>query len=224
MVAWDAPAENDGAQVQALTQFLSRIVEAATQPQAAVIGMHEDLDAIENIAFARVGAERVATGDGGIVVHITEPLIVHDDRKRAANDAPVSEHPELAFWKNVDQMRDGLLSPEPSGPFRIGRAHGSGKVAVRRLVERPHLEPLLGHDRHCAQRSGRPTERTCRWRPTTTIWRNQRASPLSDPFGVFPKRAVHHLPSVQDRRTEHPFATPCDPSPDTWSRDRDGLP
>ena len=59
MVVGQTAPEHDGFQVEFFAQFLAVFVHAPRQTQSPVVGMDEDLDAVEDVTLAGVGVESV---------------------------------------------------------------------------------------------------------------------------------------------------------------------
>lgn len=86
MVVGQTAPEHDGFQVEFFAQFLAVFVHAPRQTQSPVVGMDEDLDAVEDVTLAGVGVECFIPRNLGVGVVVLHVIVIHNDRKRAAYD------------------------------------------------------------------------------------------------------------------------------------------
>ena len=101
MVVRDTAAEHDGLQVQFLAQFLAVLVHTACQAQAAVVGMDEHLDAVKDIPFGIMRAERLVSRHFGIRMVSFHQIVIHDDGKGATDNLVIGYRHHLPFWKDA---------------------------------------------------------------------------------------------------------------------------
>ena len=140
MVIGDAAAEHDGLQVQFLAQLLAVFVHAAGQAQATVVGVHEDLDAIEDVAFRIVRVEGFLAGHLGVGMVVLHLVIIHDDGEGATHDLFVHHGHDLPFGKDGDKFLDLLARPENVASVGIYASE-----RLRQLVVVLHLQVAYLH-------------------------------------------------------------------------------
>ena len=140
VVVGDAAAEHDGLQVQFLAQFLAVFVHAAGQAQAPVVGVHEDLDAVKDVAFRIVRVEGFLAGHLGVGMVVLHLVIIHDDGEGATHDLFVHHGHDLPFGKDGDKFLDLLARPE--NVASVGIYAGE---RLRQLVVVLHLQVAYLH-------------------------------------------------------------------------------
>src|SRR5690606_25306699 len=100
----------------------------------------------------------------------------------------IYEGAQLPCGEELHQLGDGLPSPHPSGPFRIGSAHGGCQVLVGIHGPWPHLHflrcaPLLAHLR--LRGWVRPSSSA-----GSAVMATSYCCPLSFTFSQFSRRAI----------------------------------
>ena len=101
-----ASSKHDGLEVELLAQLLAIFVHASGQSEATIIGVDEDLDAIEDVAVGIVGVEGFIACHLGIGVVALHHVVVDDDGEGAAHDLVVDDDDYLTFGKDGNELFD----------------------------------------------------------------------------------------------------------------------
>lgn len=112
MIIRNASAEHDSLEVQLLAEFLTVFVHTSAEAEAAVVGMDEHFDAVENVTFGIMGVECLVAGHLLIGVVVIHHVIVDDDAQCTAHDLIVSDAYHLTFWKDIYEFLDLFMCPE----------------------------------------------------------------------------------------------------------------
>ena len=129
VVVRDASAEHDRLEVQFLAQLLAVFVHTAGEAQAAIFGMNEDLDAVEDVALGVVGVEGLVAGNFRVCVVAFHQVVIDDDGKGTTDDFVVHDRNDLSFGENSDELFNLLVRPEDIF-VRIDAGKGLGKLRV----------------------------------------------------------------------------------------------
>jgi hypothetical protein len=96
-VAGDPPGDQDRAQVAPHRELAARLVQAARQPLAAVLGIDDDVDPVQGVALGVVVADVAVVRDVLERVVGAEVLLVDDQRARGGDQDAVVFDAELAL-------------------------------------------------------------------------------------------------------------------------------
>lgn len=107
-----ASAKHDGLEVELLAQLLAVFVHASGQSETTIVGVDEDLDAIEDVAVGIVGVEGFIACHLGIGVVALHHVVVDDDGEGAAHDLVVDDDDYLTFGKDGNELFDLRTCPE----------------------------------------------------------------------------------------------------------------
>ena len=146
VVVLDATAEHDSLEVALFAQLLAVFIHTAGEPQAAVVGMDEDLDAVEDVALGVVGVEGLVAGNFRVSVVAFHQVIIDDDGKGTADDFVVHDRNDLSFGENRDELFNLLVRPEDI-LVCIDAGKGLGKLRVIFDLQVAHL--YLVNLMHC---------------------------------------------------------------------------
>ena len=136
MVVGQTAPEHDGFQVEFFAQFLAVFVHAPRQTQSPVVGMDEDLDAVEDVTLADVGVECFIPRNLGVGVVVLHVIVIHNDRKRAAYDLAVHDYDDLPtdIFKTTREKRQCnrhlLRRPKNVASIGIDAGKGTGQLVV----------------------------------------------------------------------------------------------
>ena len=130
MVVGQTAPEHDGFQVEFFAQFLAVFVHAPRQTQSPVVGMDEDLDAVEDVTLAGVGVECFIPRNLGVGVVVLHVIVIHNDRKRAAYDLAVHDYDDLPLREDANQFVDLLRRPKNVASIGIDAGKGTGQLVV----------------------------------------------------------------------------------------------
>ena len=92
--------------------------------------MNEDLDTVEDIAFAGVGVEGFVSRDLSVGVVVLHIIVVHDDRKSTAYDLIVYDYDDLPLGENAYQFVDLLWRPKDVASVGIDSGERGGQLVV----------------------------------------------------------------------------------------------
>ena len=141
VVVGDAAAEHDRLEVELLAELLAVVVHASGQAQAAVVGVDEYLDAVEDVALGVVGREGLVAGDLCVGVVALDHVVIDDDREGAAHDPLADDRDDLPLGEDVDQFVDLLAGPEYV-LVRIDAREGLCQLPVVLHLEVADLDPV----------------------------------------------------------------------------------
>jgi len=130
MVVGQTAPKHDGFQVEFFAQFLAVFVHAPRQTQSPVVGMDEDLDAVEDVTLAGVGVECFIPRNLGVGVVVLHVIVIHNDRKRAAYDLAVHDYDDLPLREDANQFVDLLRRPKNVASIGIDAGKGTGQLVV----------------------------------------------------------------------------------------------
>ena len=152
VVAGQAPTDHDALQVQPLAQRLALFVDPPPDPHAAVLGVHDHLDAVERVALGVVVFDEVVARHVGVDVALAVLVDVHDEAERARDQPAVHLDAELAVGKAADDGREFGARPRlhagkaEAVHLENGGVVGDGKRAdAERGLERVEVD--FGHRR-----------------------------------------------------------------------------
>ena len=140
MVVGDTTAKHDGLQVQLLTQFFAILVHTARQAQAAVLGMDEHFDAIQDIAFGIVGVEGLLSCHLRIGVVVLHLIVVDNNRKGATHDFLVHYRHYLPLGKDADKFLYLLVRPEHVAAVGIHTCEGLCQLVIVLYLQVTYLD------------------------------------------------------------------------------------
>ena len=141
VVVGDAAAEHDRLEVELLAELLAVVVHASGQAQAAVVGVDEYLDAVEDVALGVVSREGLVAGDLCVGVVALDHVVIDDDREGAAHDPLADDRDDLPLGEDVDQFVDLLAGPEYV-LVRIYAREGLCQLPVVLHLEVADLDPV----------------------------------------------------------------------------------
>ena len=95
--ARNAPAGDDRMQIEASAQLLARVIEAPSEPQVPITGMHEHIDAVERIPFRIMGGEIAVADNIQVGVQIAPVGVLDDQRQRCGDDLALVFNADLTF-------------------------------------------------------------------------------------------------------------------------------
>jgi len=104
VVVGNAPAGNDGAQVELAAQLLAGIVQATPEAHAPVGRFDEHIHPVEYVAVGVMGREGTVVGDLGIGMFIAESLVIHDHGQRHRHHFAVIFDAQLSLGKAGDLL------------------------------------------------------------------------------------------------------------------------
>jgi len=103
VVVDDAPAGQDGTQIEVAAQILAHVVEPPPEPQTAIIGVDEHIHAIERVAVGIVTNAIASRHQILVGVLTTEALIVAANAQRHAHHPAVVLDHDLPLGEIGDQ-------------------------------------------------------------------------------------------------------------------------
>lgn len=134
-VAGDAPAGDDGAEVEAAAQLLARIIKPPAQADAAVFGVDEDIDAIEHIAVGIVIGQVAVADDVVVFVAVAIAVVIDDHGDGAGHHTAVILDADLAFGEAAD-LRGELLARPGAAQVGVDGVHDVLDVGI---IRRPQM-------------------------------------------------------------------------------------
>ena len=130
VVVGQPAAEHDGLEVEFFAQLLAVFIHTAGEPQAAVVGVHEYLDAVEDVTLAGVGVEGFVAGHLSIGVVVFHIVVVDDDREGASHDFAIDHGHDLPFGEDADEFVYLFGGPEHVAAVGIDPGERAGQLVV----------------------------------------------------------------------------------------------
>ncbi len=109
-VAGDSAAHQDSLEVQAFAYFLARVVQAAPQAHALIVGVDENLDPVE-IVPVRVMIGQIPGGYLVIGMVVPEFFVVHNQAEGCGNHLALVLDTDLAFREPFQVLGEFGLGP-----------------------------------------------------------------------------------------------------------------
>ena len=130
VVVGQPTAKHDGFEVELLAQLLAVFIHTAGQSQAAVVGVHEHFDAVEDIPLAGVGVEGFVAGHLSIGVVVFHIVVVDDNREGAPHDFAVDHGHNLPLGEDAYQFVYLFGGPEHVAAVGIHPGERAGQLVV----------------------------------------------------------------------------------------------